>query len=166
MNTPKTRADSSSSSFRSIFTPSRWRYLTYRLLVTFAAYQLCFVIMKRFFAGLLQDSTPPEVWLIYSLIFILVYSVTLYFFTGNLVEDLSIKISNGTIEGPTGVKRNRVSFPIEKLDKAKTGKTGLLNIILQYRHIWSVDGKRIVVYTHSFDQPQLNALFSQIEYLE
>lgn len=156
----------SSPTFKSTFRPSRWRYLSFRILVMIAAYQLCFAVIQMFFNNLLPKNYSPEIWLFNSMIFVSVYSVSLFISTRSMVEDLCIQVANGAIEGPTGVQRKRVRFPIVKIDQVRTRRINWLNHIFQYRHIWSLDGEKITFFPHTFTQSQIEMLFQKLDCLD
>lgn len=162
MNATKSQSLQTSPYFKRIFKPSRWRYLSFRVLVMFTAYQAAITLFQGFYGSRLGPSYPPEVWLFYSLIFTAVYSVSLYFSTRSVIDDLCIKISDSAIEGPAGNHRKRIHFPLEKVDRSRTMKTGWQNRLFQYRDIWSIDGKKIVLYTHTFDPAQVTAVLEKL----
>lgn len=144
------------------FNPSRGRYLFFKVLVMFASYQLAFALYQTFFPKSASQIGSPATWLVYSLAFTAVYSLSLYIQSRNIIPDLRIHLIGGNIEGPSGKARLRTRFPLANLDKARTQSTNFLNVIFQYRHIWSTDGKRIVLYTNAFDQAQVAALFEKL----
>jgi hypothetical protein len=149
--------------FLSTLRPSRRRYIFYRLLVTLAVYQLCFVLINRFFGPQATGLSSPATWLFYTAIYVGVYLLMLVLTTRHFVDDVSIRIVNGCIEGPTGNRRERTRFSLEQLDREKTRRVSLAGRILQYRHIWSSEGERILLLAHSFNPAHLQALYAKLD---
>jgi hypothetical protein len=160
MSTPNESTFSSGSPFQNTFKPSHLRFLIFRVLVMFLAYQIGFAVLQRFASGQLAGLTP-DISFFYALTFALVYAISLYFSTRQVTEDLCIRISNGCIEGPTGDRRRRrIQFNLGKIDRTRTLRSSWANALFQYRHIWSTDGEKIVLYTHAFSTAQVEALFA------
>ncbi|NLG73064.1 MAG: hypothetical protein GX495_13630 [Chloroflexi bacterium] len=144
------------------FKPSQWRFLSLRVLVMFAAYQLALALVVTFVPELLGSAYTPWLGLLSSLSFLAVFTLSSYINTRDIVDDLSIHITPRLIEGPANGRGERVRFPINKLDLARTREVCWKNHIFQYRCIWSLEGDRITVFTHAFTPAQVRAIFHQI----
>jgi hypothetical protein len=161
--TASTTSRSTNPHFIDTFKPSLWRYLAYQVLAMFAAYQVAYVLLNLIYPEMIAGfAIPASTWLFYSLVFTLVYALALALMSRRMVNDYLISITKDSIEGPSGDKRGRIRFTIGELDREKTRQTGWRNSIFQYRHIWSMDGKRIVLFTSAFNSLQINNLLEKI----
>jgi hypothetical protein len=145
------------------FEPSWRRFISFRLLVVFAAYQFMFTLFQLFSDALLGGPQSRQAWLVSSAAFLVVYLFTLLRSLRRLHAQLSILIADGIIEGPADIPRQRTRFPVCKVDKARTSRMSWLNWLLQYRYIWSTEGQRIALLSYAFDETQLQALLRQID---
>jgi hypothetical protein len=144
------------------FEPSWRRFVFFRLLVVFAAYQFFFTLFQLFSDALLDGPQPRQAWLASSAAFLVVHLLMLLRSLRRLNTLHSILIVDGMIEGPADIPRRRTRFPVCKVDKARTSRLNWLNWVLQYRYIWSTEGQRIALLSYAFEETQVQALLRQI----
>jgi hypothetical protein len=74
------------------------------------------------------------------------------------IDDLSITISRGSIEGPTGLSIRRDRFPLARLDRAASAQRPWYQKLIGYRYLRSTDGVKIRVEQAAFAPSTLRAL--------
>ena len=146
-----------------IFRPTRTRFFAFRILMMIAAYQAGFTLFQFFSKALYGVTYPREAWLISSVAFILVFSISLYISNRNLTEDYAIVLYDGLVDGPSGVLNRRIHFSCERLDRTRSRRLTPLNWLFQYRYLWSLDGQKIVLFTFAFPPQELDALLDRLE---
>ena len=145
-----------------VFRPSRLRFFAFRILMMFAAYQTGFTLFQLLSSRLYGVTYPREAWLTSSAAFILVFSLSLVLSCRKLKEDYAIRFTNGVIDGPSGALNRRTQFAFVRLDKARSQRLTLLNLLFQYRFLWSLDGQKIVLFTYAFPPAKLEALYEKL----
>jgi hypothetical protein len=128
----------------------------------FAVYQASFTLFQLLSKKLYGMTYPREAWLASSAAFILMFSLSLLFSCRKLKEEYAIRFANGVIEGPSGITNCRTQFASVRLDKVRSQRLTLLNLLFQYRFLWSLDGQKIVLFTYAFPPARLAALYEKL----
>ena len=79
------------------------------------------------------------------------------------LSHLTICITHGHVSGPTSWFRRRESLQIIKIDKKRTTQKNIFEKAFGLRTLWSLDGRKIILYEMVYGKKQLDTCFEILE---